>query len=252
VPWRRPGFQLGVDIAAIKAEHPESIGCVLGGHGITAWGDTSGEAEAARWRSSALRPSSWPNAGAPNRSARSCTSRCRQACGAGTARACPCCSPRRRPCRGGRSSTSATAGSCRRGTCPPGSRPCARRRGNRCRRPRRVHPVRAGQPRRGVPGGDRRRGPAFRQTRRSGAHRRRRRAQRAVVPPDRRGVRPAGRRGAGRGHRAGKRAGPGQGRGCVQRWPAGDAGPARQGHSACACTGRANVAPGRQGGSTWN
>ncbi len=46
VPWRRPGFQLGLDIAAIKAEHPEAIGCVLGGHGITAWGDTSAEAEA--------------------------------------------------------------------------------------------------------------------------------------------------------------------------------------------------------------
>ena len=41
VPWRRPGFQLGLDIAAIKAEHPKAIGCVLGGHGITAWGGTS-------------------------------------------------------------------------------------------------------------------------------------------------------------------------------------------------------------------
>jgi rhamnulose-1-phosphate aldolase/alcohol dehydrogenase len=46
VPWRRPGFQLGLDIARIRAEHPEAIGCVLGGHGITAWGDTSAEAEA--------------------------------------------------------------------------------------------------------------------------------------------------------------------------------------------------------------
>ncbi|PRY35796.1 bifunctional aldolase/short-chain dehydrogenase [Umezawaea tangerina] len=46
VPWRRPGFQLGLDIAKIKQEHPEAIGCVLGGHGITAWGDTSAEAEA--------------------------------------------------------------------------------------------------------------------------------------------------------------------------------------------------------------
>ncbi|KQQ53039.1 bifunctional rhamnulose-1-phosphate aldolase/short-chain dehydrogenase [Plantibacter sp. Leaf314] len=46
VPWRRPGFQLGLDIAAIKAEHPEAIGTILGGHGITAWGDTSDEAEA--------------------------------------------------------------------------------------------------------------------------------------------------------------------------------------------------------------
>ena len=41
VPWRRPGFQLGLDIAAIKAANPKAIGCILGGHGITAWGDTS-------------------------------------------------------------------------------------------------------------------------------------------------------------------------------------------------------------------
>ncbi len=46
VPWRRPGFQLGLDIAAIKAANPNSIGCILGGHGITAWGATSAECEA--------------------------------------------------------------------------------------------------------------------------------------------------------------------------------------------------------------
>src|SRR5215218_10594627 len=46
VPWRRPGFQLGLDIAAIKAANPQSIGVVLGGHGITAWGATSEECEA--------------------------------------------------------------------------------------------------------------------------------------------------------------------------------------------------------------
>jgi rhamnulose-1-phosphate aldolase/alcohol dehydrogenase len=45
VPWRRPGFQLGLDIAAIKEQNPDAIGCILGGHGITAWGDTSAEAE---------------------------------------------------------------------------------------------------------------------------------------------------------------------------------------------------------------
>ncbi len=50
VPWRRPGFQLGLDIAAIQREHPEVIGVVLGGHGITAWGATSDESEAnAMW-----------------------------------------------------------------------------------------------------------------------------------------------------------------------------------------------------------
>ncbi|PPF65265.1 bifunctional rhamnulose-1-phosphate aldolase/short-chain dehydrogenase [Clavibacter michiganensis] len=46
VPWRRPGFQLGLDIAAIKESDPDMIGVILGGHGITAWGDTSEEAEA--------------------------------------------------------------------------------------------------------------------------------------------------------------------------------------------------------------
>ncbi|MET9081289.1 bifunctional aldolase/short-chain dehydrogenase [Streptomyces sp. NPDC004237] len=45
VPWRRPGFQLGLDIAAVKAANPRAIGCVLGGHGITAWGDSSEECE---------------------------------------------------------------------------------------------------------------------------------------------------------------------------------------------------------------
>lgn len=46
VPWRRPGFQLGLDIAEIKRASPGAIGVVLGGHGITAWGETSEECEA--------------------------------------------------------------------------------------------------------------------------------------------------------------------------------------------------------------
>ncbi|MEV6087423.1 bifunctional aldolase/short-chain dehydrogenase [Streptomyces parvulus] len=45
VPWRRPGFQLGLDIAAVREANPRAVGCVLGGHGITAWGDTSEECE---------------------------------------------------------------------------------------------------------------------------------------------------------------------------------------------------------------
>ncbi|MXG88338.1 bifunctional aldolase/short-chain dehydrogenase [Nocardioides flavescens] len=45
VPWRRPGFQLGLDIAAIKEANPQAVGCILGGHGITAWGETSEESE---------------------------------------------------------------------------------------------------------------------------------------------------------------------------------------------------------------
>jgi rhamnulose-1-phosphate aldolase/alcohol dehydrogenase len=46
VPWRRPGFQLGLDIAAAARAHPEAIGVILGGHGITAWGATSAQCEA--------------------------------------------------------------------------------------------------------------------------------------------------------------------------------------------------------------
>jgi rhamnulose-1-phosphate aldolase/alcohol dehydrogenase len=45
VDWRRPGFQLGLDIAQIRRSHPTAIGVILGGHGITAWGDTSEECE---------------------------------------------------------------------------------------------------------------------------------------------------------------------------------------------------------------
>lgn len=45
MPWRRPGFQLGLDIAAVREANPDSVGVILGGHGITAWGDTSDEAE---------------------------------------------------------------------------------------------------------------------------------------------------------------------------------------------------------------
>jgi rhamnulose-1-phosphate aldolase/alcohol dehydrogenase len=46
VPWRRPGFQLGLDIAAVQRDNPQAIGVILGGHGITAWGATSDECEA--------------------------------------------------------------------------------------------------------------------------------------------------------------------------------------------------------------
>ncbi|GHJ47157.1 short-chain dehydrogenase [Catellatospora sp. TT07R-123] len=45
-PWRRPGFQLGLDIAQLHRDNPQAIGVILGGHGITAWGATSHECEA--------------------------------------------------------------------------------------------------------------------------------------------------------------------------------------------------------------
>ncbi len=37
VPWRRPGFQLGLDIAQVKRDHPEAIGVILGGQ-QAGWG----------------------------------------------------------------------------------------------------------------------------------------------------------------------------------------------------------------------
>jgi rhamnulose-1-phosphate aldolase/alcohol dehydrogenase len=46
LPWRRPGFQLGLDIAAVRHDRPGAIGVILGGHGITAWGATSEQCEA--------------------------------------------------------------------------------------------------------------------------------------------------------------------------------------------------------------
>jgi rhamnulose-1-phosphate aldolase/alcohol dehydrogenase len=46
VPWRRPGFQLGLDVAEVRRANPRAIGVILGGHGITAWGATSDECEA--------------------------------------------------------------------------------------------------------------------------------------------------------------------------------------------------------------
>ncbi|GAB2752532.1 bifunctional rhamnulose-1-phosphate aldolase/short-chain dehydrogenase [Salinifilum aidingensis] len=45
IPWRRPGWQLGEDIAEVKRQNPQAVGTVLGGHGITAWGGTSEECE---------------------------------------------------------------------------------------------------------------------------------------------------------------------------------------------------------------
>jgi rhamnulose-1-phosphate aldolase/alcohol dehydrogenase len=46
IGWRRPGFQLGLDIAAVQRDRPDLIGVILGGHGITAWGQSSDQCEA--------------------------------------------------------------------------------------------------------------------------------------------------------------------------------------------------------------
>jgi rhamnulose-1-phosphate aldolase/alcohol dehydrogenase len=43
VSWRRPGFELGLQIAALAADNPGLRGVVLGGHGLTTWGASSEE-----------------------------------------------------------------------------------------------------------------------------------------------------------------------------------------------------------------
>ncbi len=46
VPWRRPGFELALQIEELQANRPGLRGAVLGGHGLTTWADTSQECEA--------------------------------------------------------------------------------------------------------------------------------------------------------------------------------------------------------------
>lgn len=41
LPWRRPGFELALEIEQLRQNRPDLKGVVLGGHGLTAWGDTS-------------------------------------------------------------------------------------------------------------------------------------------------------------------------------------------------------------------
>lgn len=43
VPWRRPGFELALELERCLNENPGIRGIVLGGHGLFTWGDTSHE-----------------------------------------------------------------------------------------------------------------------------------------------------------------------------------------------------------------
>jgi rhamnulose-1-phosphate aldolase/alcohol dehydrogenase len=43
LPWRRPGFQLGLDLERFVKEHPKAKGAVLGGHGLITWGNSAKE-----------------------------------------------------------------------------------------------------------------------------------------------------------------------------------------------------------------
>ncbi|MBA3655543.1 MAG: bifunctional rhamnulose-1-phosphate aldolase/short-chain dehydrogenase, partial [Actinobacteria bacterium] len=45
VRWRRPGFELALEIEALHHDEPGLRGVVLGGHGLTTWGATSEDCE---------------------------------------------------------------------------------------------------------------------------------------------------------------------------------------------------------------
>ena len=45
VPWRRPGFELALEIERLHDTRPGLKGVVLGGHGLTTWGESSAECE---------------------------------------------------------------------------------------------------------------------------------------------------------------------------------------------------------------
>ncbi len=39
IPWRRPGFELGLELEKFARENPKAIGAVLGSHGLFTWAD---------------------------------------------------------------------------------------------------------------------------------------------------------------------------------------------------------------------
>jgi rhamnulose-1-phosphate aldolase/alcohol dehydrogenase len=43
LPWKRPGFELGLQLRDLYAAQPELKGAVLGGHGLICWADTGRE-----------------------------------------------------------------------------------------------------------------------------------------------------------------------------------------------------------------
>lgn len=47
VPWRRPGFELALEIERLRKENPSLRGVVMGGHGLTTWADSSDGCERA-------------------------------------------------------------------------------------------------------------------------------------------------------------------------------------------------------------
>ncbi|HVR80371.1 MAG TPA: bifunctional rhamnulose-1-phosphate aldolase/short-chain dehydrogenase [Acidimicrobiia bacterium] len=45
VPWRRPGFELALEIEELRRKNQNLRGVVMGGHGLTTWAETSDECE---------------------------------------------------------------------------------------------------------------------------------------------------------------------------------------------------------------
>jgi len=50
LPWRRPGFELGLEVRDFREAHPDAVGAVLGGHGMICWAATSDDCEATSLR----------------------------------------------------------------------------------------------------------------------------------------------------------------------------------------------------------
>ena len=46
IDWKRPGFDLGLELRDLQREQPDAIGAVMGGHGMICWADTSEASEA--------------------------------------------------------------------------------------------------------------------------------------------------------------------------------------------------------------
>jgi len=63
LPWKRPGYELGIRVRDFATAHPEAAGVMLAGHGIICWADTSKDcyeqtinliADAANWLNAAM------------------------------------------------------------------------------------------------------------------------------------------------------------------------------------------------------
>ncbi len=50
LPWRRPGFELGLALGRMASEHPDLKGVVLGAHGLFTWAETARECYATTLR----------------------------------------------------------------------------------------------------------------------------------------------------------------------------------------------------------